>query len=40
VAEGIETEAQRQTLLAMGCAVGQGFLFGRPTPMERAPWAL
>jgi diguanylate cyclase (GGDEF)-like protein/PAS domain S-box-containing protein len=40
VAEGIETEAQRQALLAMGCAVGQGFLFGRPTPMERAPWAL
>ena len=40
VAEGIETDAQHHTLLAMGCAVGQGFLFGRPTPLELAPWAL
>jgi diguanylate cyclase (GGDEF)-like protein/PAS domain S-box-containing protein len=39
VAEGIETEAQHQALLAMGCTVGQGFLFGRPTPLEQAPWA-
>ncbi len=40
VAEGIETEAQHQALLAMGCSVGQGFLFGRPTPLEQAPWAV
>jgi EAL domain-containing protein (putative c-di-GMP-specific phosphodiesterase class I) len=40
VAEGIETEAQHQAMLAMGCAVGQGFLYGRPTPLEQAPWAL
>ncbi|GHA73092.1 sensor domain-containing phosphodiesterase [Cognatilysobacter bugurensis] len=30
VAEGIETEMQRQALVAMGCVYGQGFLFGRP----------
>ena len=31
VAEGIETEAQREYAIAMGCHRGQGFLFGRPT---------
>jgi diguanylate cyclase (GGDEF)-like protein/PAS domain S-box-containing protein len=29
VAEGVETEAQREALLAKGCSVAQGFLFGR-----------
>jgi EAL domain-containing protein (putative c-di-GMP-specific phosphodiesterase class I) len=33
VPEGIETEAQREALLALGCRYGQGFLFGRPQPM-------
>jgi len=32
IAEGIETEAQRDALLAMGCEFGQGFLQGRPAP--------
>jgi diguanylate cyclase (GGDEF)-like protein/PAS domain S-box-containing protein len=32
VPEGIETEAQREALLALGCRYGQGFLFGRPQP--------
>ncbi len=30
LAEGIETEAQRRTLSALGCDEGQGFLFARP----------
>ena len=33
VPEGIETEAQRDALLALGCRYGQGFLFGRPEPL-------
>ena len=32
VAEGIETEAQRNFLAALGCTTGQGFLFGKPEP--------
>jgi EAL domain-containing protein (putative c-di-GMP-specific phosphodiesterase class I) len=31
VAEGVETEHQRDLLLRLGCVVGQGYLFGRPT---------
>ncbi len=34
VAEGIETSAQRDLLRALGCAHGQGYLFGRPGPLE------
>lgn len=30
IAEGIETQAQREILIAMGCKKGQGYLFGRP----------
>ena len=33
VAEGIETVAQRDQLLAMGCQYGQGFLLGAPAPL-------
>ena len=32
VAEGIETEAQKDCLQDMNCAEGQGFLFSRPLP--------
>ena len=32
VAEGVETEAQRQFLGAIGCDLLQGFLFARPLP--------
>lgn len=34
VAEGIETNEQRQALVALGCELGQGFLFGRPCPIQ------
>lgn len=34
IAEGVETPAQRQTLSEMGCCVFQGYLFGRPVPIE------
>jgi diguanylate cyclase (GGDEF)-like protein len=35
VAEGIETEYQREVLRAMGCVYGQGFLFSRPAPASQ-----
>ena len=33
LAEGIETEAHRQTALALGARYGQGWLFGRPAEL-------
>lgn len=38
VAEGIETEQQRQGLLAIGCRYVQGYLFGEPSNLDAAPW--
>jgi diguanylate cyclase (GGDEF)-like protein/PAS domain S-box-containing protein len=34
IAEGVETEAQREFLDLRGCHAFQGFLFGRPVPLE------
>lgn len=36
VAEGVETEEQKQLLLDLGCHVGQGYYFYRPMPLEDA----
>lgn len=36
VAEGIETEAEAEALARLGCAVGQGYLFARPMPLQQA----
>ncbi len=33
IAEGVETGAQRDALLALGCQNFQGYLFGRPAPV-------
>ncbi len=35
IAEGIETEAQRELLAAAGCDFGQGFLFAHALPAEQ-----
>jgi diguanylate cyclase (GGDEF)-like protein len=34
IAEGVETEAQREALAKMGCHAYQGYLFGRPMPLH------
>ena len=36
IAEGIETEEQRDLLLTMGCLYGQGYWFSRPIPYSSA----
>ena len=38
VAEGIETEGERQALIDLGVSLGQGYLFGRPADVEA--WAM
>jgi diguanylate cyclase (GGDEF)-like protein/PAS domain S-box-containing protein len=40
VAEGVETEAQRQQLLRLGCRFGQGHRFAPATPPEAVPTLL
>ncbi len=34
IAEGVETEAQRELLAGLGCHCYQGYLFSRPIPLE------
>jgi diguanylate cyclase (GGDEF)-like protein len=36
VAEGVETNELAQTLAALGCTYGQGYLYARPLPEEKA----
>ncbi|TVP87684.1 MAG: EAL domain-containing protein [Pseudomonadaceae bacterium] len=40
IAEGVETEAQREKLLQLGCRHYQGYLFGRPAPLDEFRHAL
>ncbi|WP_205843666.1 EAL domain-containing protein [Nakamurella deserti] len=37
VAEGVETVAQQQALVALHCDLAQGYFLGRPVPPERFP---
>ena len=37
VAEGVETEGQRQFLLDNGCWAFQGHLFGKSEPLDKLP---
>jgi diguanylate cyclase (GGDEF)-like protein/PAS domain S-box-containing protein len=40
IAEGVEEQAQRDALAAMGCGFGQGFLFARPMTVEQGEMVL
>ena len=35
IAEGVETEEQRQLLLSVGCKNFQGYLFSKPVPIDK-----
>ena len=35
VAEGIETEAQREEITRLGCSYGQEYLFSRAVPLDQ-----
>ncbi len=37
IAEGIETEAERDSVVELGASLLQGYLFGRPVPLDRLP---
>ena len=34
IAEGIENEHQLEAIAALGCRYGQGYLLGRPRPLD------
>ncbi len=40
VAEGVESMAERDALLAMGCRIGQGFYYSMPLESEDFRWLL
>ncbi|QII04520.1 EAL domain-containing protein [Rhodococcoides fascians A25f] len=40
IAEGIETERQKEKAIAWGAAYGQGFHLGRPAPIDSSPTSL
>ena len=40
VTEGIEEQSQADMLVRLGCAVGQGWLYGRAVPAEQVPAVL
>ena len=37
IGEGVETAAERDTLLELGCDLLQGYAFGRPAPPFSTP---
>ncbi|MFC4064781.1 putative bifunctional diguanylate cyclase/phosphodiesterase [Actinoplanes subglobosus] len=37
VAEGLETEDRAGAMAALGCPLGQGYLYGAPAPLSRLP---
>jgi diguanylate cyclase (GGDEF)-like protein len=40
IAEGVETDDQRQILAGLGCDEAQGYFFSRPVPIEKVPGVL
>ena len=40
VAEGVETEGQKQLLVDHRCGIGQGYLFGRAIEADEVPYLL
>ncbi len=40
IAEGVETQQQQQHLINLGCKAFQGYLFGRPMPINELEAAL